>query len=184
MTERKPRRGRPPLPADVQRQRLIDGVRQAPQKALEALLKEETAFLESLTKDELEEMTSTKLVDRYDLDWDAILDECDTNRDGVIDFEEFIGACIDKKVLSSTEDLHKAFNLLDTNHDGVISLDDFDDLFSSYGGAKMDQELWHDLLMEADRNDDGKVSFDEFREAMGYLLTKNLEKKRRNTAQR
>ena len=48
----------------------------------------------------------------------------------------------------------------------------------------MDQGLWHDLLMEADRNDDGKVSFEEFRDAMQYLLTKNLKKKRRNTAQR
>ena len=138
----------------------------------------------TLTKEELEEMTHTKLAEQYDLDWETIIDECDTNRDGVIDFEEFISACIDKKVLSSTEDLHKAFNLLDTNHDGVISLDDFDDLFSSYGGAKMDTELWHELLMEADRNDDGKVCFDEFQHAMQDLLTKNLEKKRRNTAQR
>lgn len=55
----------------------------------------------TLTKEELEDMTSTKLADRYELDWDLIIDECDTNRDGVIDFEEFISACIDKKVLNS-----------------------------------------------------------------------------------
>jgi len=27
---------------------------------------------------------------------------------------------------------------MDTNGDGHISLDDFDDLFNSYGGARMD----------------------------------------------
>jgi Ca2+-binding EF-hand superfamily protein len=31
----------------------------------------------------------------------------------------------------------KAFKMLDTNGDGVISLDDFNNLFNSYGGAKM-----------------------------------------------
>jgi Ca2+-binding EF-hand superfamily protein len=33
----------------------------------------------------------------------------------------------------------KAFKMLDTNGDGVISLDDFNNLFNSYGGAKMNQ---------------------------------------------
>jgi Ca2+-binding EF-hand superfamily protein len=35
------------------------------------------------------------------------------------------------------EDVKKAFKMLDTNGDGVISLDDFNNLFNSYGGAKM-----------------------------------------------
>ena len=47
-------------------------------------------------------------------------------------------ACIDKKVLQSQDDVRKAFKVLDANGDGVISLEDFDDLFNSYGGAKMD----------------------------------------------
>ena len=56
-----------------------------------------------------------------------------------------------------------AFRLLDTNKDGVISLDDFDDLFNSYGGAKVDQDIWNNLLNEADKNHDGVVSFSEFK---------------------
>jgi len=48
---------------------------------------------------------------------------------------------------------------MDTNGDGTLSLDDFDDLFNSYGGAKMDKKLWDTLLMEADKNGDGLVSF-------------------------
>lgn len=51
---------------------------------------------------------------------------------------------------------------MDTNGDGHISLDDFDDLFNSYGGARMDQDLWENLLMEADKNGDGIVTFEEF----------------------
>ena len=104
----------------------------------------------TLTKEELEEMTNSRLGSMYDLNWESILEECDYNGDGVIDFEEFMTACIDKKVLHSSDDVKKAFKVLDYNGDGVISLDDFDDLFNSYGGAKMDQKLWQDLLMEAD----------------------------------
>jgi len=39
--------------------------------------------------------------------------------------------------LLNQEDVKKAFKMLDTNGDGVISLDDFNNLFNSYGGAKM-----------------------------------------------
>ena len=42
-------------------------------------------------------------------------------------------------------------------------------------------EMWDSLLAEADKNEDGRVSFDEFQEAMANLLRKNLKKKRRHT---
>jgi Ca2+-binding EF-hand superfamily protein len=53
----------------------------------------------------------------------------------------------------------KAFRMLDYNNDGVISLDDFENLFNSYGGARMNNQIWSNLLMEADQNGDGTVSF-------------------------
>jgi Ca2+-binding EF-hand superfamily protein len=71
--------------------------------------------------------------------------------------------------------------MLDYNGDGVISLDDFENLFNSYGGARMNTKIWNNLLMEADKNGDGTVSFYEFQAAMGNLLRKSLHKKRRNT---
>lgn len=116
----------------------------------------------TLNKWELEQMTHSKLCKNYELDWDDIICACDYNNDGVIDFQEFISACIDRKVLSNKSDVKVAFRILDTNKDGTITLEDFDDLFNSYGGSKMDQEVWENLLAEADKNGDGKVSFDEF----------------------
>ena len=55
----------------------------------------------TLSKWELENMTNSKLMKNYELDWDAIIEECDYNGDGVIDFQEFISACIDRKVLQN-----------------------------------------------------------------------------------
>ena len=135
----------------------------------------------TLSKLELETMTNSKLKQKYDLDWDIIIEQCDYNGDGVIDFQEFVSACIDRKVLKNQEDVKIAFRILDTNKDGTISLDDFDDLFNSYGGARMENDTWEMLLMEADKNGDGVVSFDEFSDAMGNMLRKSINKKRRNT---
>lgn len=55
----------------------------------------------TLTKDELQQMTNSKIAKSYDLDWDEIILSCDFNGDGVIDFQEFISACIDRKVLNN-----------------------------------------------------------------------------------
>lgn len=112
-------------------------------------------------------MTHSKILQQYELNWDDIIEHCDHNRDGVIDFTEFISACIDRKVLNNKDDIKTAFRLLDTNKDGTITIEDFDDLFNSYGGAKMDNEMWSQLLIEADKNGDGVIGFNEFSEAMG-----------------
>ena len=53
-----------------------------------------------------------------------------------------MSACIDRKVLANKDDIKMAFRILDTNKDGTISLDDFDDLFSSYGGAGSENDIW------------------------------------------
>ena len=70
-----------------------------------------------------------------------------------------MSACIDRKVLNNKDDIKTAFKLLDTNKDGTITAEDFDDLFNSYGGAKMDDDLWSCLLEEADKNGDGVIGF-------------------------
>jgi len=44
-------------------------------------------------------MTNSKLIKKYNIDWDEIISSCDYNGDGVIDFQEFISVCIDRKVL-------------------------------------------------------------------------------------
>lgn len=54
-----------------------------------------------------------------------------------------MSACIDRSCLKQSDTVQQAFTILDTNKDGTISLDDFEDLFNSYGGAKMDLTLWN-----------------------------------------
>ena len=87
-------------------------------------------------------------------------------------------ACINRKALKNKTDVKVAFQILDVNKDGKISLEDFDELFCSYGGAKMDNDIWEQLLIEADKNGDGAVSEDEFTEAMCNMIRNSLKMKK------
>jgi len=51
-------------------------------------------------------------------------------------------------------------------------------MFNSYGGTKMDNSVWNNLLTEADMNGDGVVSFEEFQKAMANVLRKGLKAKK------
>lgn len=119
-------------------------------------------------------MTHASLNKTYNVNWDTIIEECDQNGDGQIDFQEFMSACINRKALMNQGDVKIAFNILDENNDGQISLEDFNDIFCSYGGAKMDNDVWQQLLQEADRNYDGAVSEGEFTNAMSNMIRKGL----------
>ena len=86
-------------------------------------------------------------------DWDQILKGVDLNGDGVIDFQDFISACVDRRVLVKKEELKKAFQIIDTNKDGLLCIEDFKNLFNAYdkfGGKKITDELWESILGEAD----------------------------------
>ena len=54
-------------------------------------------------------MTHSSLGKMYNIDWDKIIEECDQNGDGVIDFQEFISACINRKKITSKDDVKIAF---------------------------------------------------------------------------
>lgn len=53
-----------------------------------------------------------------------------------------MSACINRKAITNEKEVKTAFKIFDTNKDGKISIEDFDNIFCSYGGAKMDNDIW------------------------------------------
>lgn len=92
-----------------------------------------------------------------------ILKGVDTDKNGVINYTEFIAATLDQKELLSSESwIRDAFQLFDKNNDGTI---DQGELRSTLAGAEdelIDAKFWREMIREVDKDGDGKVSFDEF----------------------
>ena len=84
-------------------------------------------------------------------------------------------AAVNRKILTNKDEIKKAFDTLDCNGDGKITVEDFNDLFCSYAGAKMDSAVWEELLREADANGNGVVSEDEFAAAMGTIIRNSIK---------
>lgn len=102
--------------------------------------------------------------------YEAVMNEIDINKDGVIDYTEFITAAIDKASMLNKENLLAAFQLIDRDNSGMITIDELQDAFDSHKAK--DAQLWEDIMKEVDKNNDNKISIDEFMEAMTNYLKK------------
>ncbi|EKX74157.1 protein kinase domain containing protein [Theileria equi strain WA] len=90
---------------------------------------------------------------------DSILEAVDFDKNGFIDYSEFITGCIDKNKLLSNERLKLAFSTFDTDGSGKISKAE---IASIFGRTKIPDNTWNAILDEIDTNGDGEIDFDEF----------------------
>lgn len=147
------------------------------QKEFLRLDKNKTGTLKIEDIKKIAESDHGKMYSKFDNDdWDQILKGVDLNGDGVIDFQDFICACVDRKALVKRDEVKKAFQIIDTNKDGLLCHEDFKNLFNSYdkvGGQQMSEELWNSILGDADKNKDGKIDYKEFESAMKDVFRKS-----------
>lgn len=94
---------------------------------------------------------------------DQILATVDFDKNGYIEYSEFVTVCMDKQLLLSRERLLQAFQQFDSDGSGKITNDELAKLF---GITAIDDKAWHEVLAETDKNNDGEVDFDEFVEMM------------------
>ena len=63
-------------------------------------------------------------------DWDTVIMSMDNNRDGVIDYDEFMVAAADREKLLNTTNLKNAFKALDKNGNGKIEAEEIKEAFA------------------------------------------------------
>lgn len=91
----------------------------------------------------------------------------DSNGDGQIDFNEFLAAAYDRKKLLSDSNIKIAFDMFDKNKKGYITQAGLRNVFgTSQSADKTFEETWTKILSQYDSNGDGKISFEEFKDAM------------------
>ena len=61
-----------------------------------------------------------------------ILKDCDINKDGSINFDEFVSARARNKLSTDLKVLHAVFQLLDENRDGHVDKNELCQIFSTF----------------------------------------------------
>ncbi|KAF4634399.1 hypothetical protein G7Y89_g3712 [Cudoniella acicularis] len=91
-----------------------------------------------------------------------IVDEGDIDKDGTIDFTEFLLMMASKsKDVDPEEELRAAFNVFDRDHNGVISAAELREVMISLGETLTPAEL-DEIMREVDADGNGTIDFEEF----------------------
>ena len=96
---------------------------------------------------------------------DRVMNIIDVDGNGFIEYEEFLRAGLDKKVILTQDNLKTAFQMFDINHRDKINSKELGQVLGR-GDTNINDNIWKELIDEADLNKDGEVDYDEFTKLM------------------
>jgi calcium-dependent protein kinase len=99
---------------------------------------------------------------------DQIMQEVDSDENGFINYTEFLKASISQKVLISSQNLRRAFDIFDNDQSGSITANELKRVLQS--DNNLDEKIWKDIIKCFDQNSDGEIDLREFEE----IITKNF----------
>ena len=113
----------------------------------------------SIAVDELENALSRVGNAGLDQDMRRLLESVDVDGSNTLDIREFLAATMDRSHYLKEEYMRRAFDFFDTQRRGRITLHDLLDTFGSMDNAR-------EILGDVDVDNDGEISFEEFRKMM------------------
>ena len=93
-----------------------------------------------------------------------ILNEVDSDKNGYIDYSEFLRANVDIRKIVNEENLKNAFKMFDLDNSGKISSEELGRILD--GENFNNNSLWEKIIKDFDINGDGEIDIEEF----GMLL--------------
>ena len=104
-------------------------------------------------------------------DVDAIYKNLDMDNNGYIGYEEFVRAAVSKEYFVKDNVLRFAFRYFDKDDSGEITFDEIENLFTqSIPDKSKVHETLKSIIQEVDRNNDDKITFEEFSVVMKKML--------------
>ena len=92
----------------------------------------------------------------------AMFREVDKDAEAELTFEDFCKIMAPRLKSADTRDeVMKVFNLFDPDHQGYVTVRELRRMADDCGETLTDEEL-HQMIAEADKTGDGKITFDEF----------------------
>ena len=96
---------------------------------------------------------------------DHLFSLLDGDNNGYIEFDEFLRACIDKKIILTTTYLKYAFKFLDKEKTGTLNTQKIIKAFV-LNPNKLLEAVFNNTLNSVDHDGDGIINFEEFKELM------------------
>ncbi|KAK9467806.1 hypothetical protein V1512DRAFT_235874 [Lipomyces arxii] len=95
-----------------------------------------------------------------------MINEVDVDNNGSIDFPEFLTMMAHKmKDTDSAQEIKEAFRVFDRDNNGFISATELRHVMVSIGERLTEEEV-DQMIREADKNNDGRIDYNEFVDLM------------------
>lgn len=94
-----------------------------------------------------------------ELEISNLFDELDRNKNGFVDYEEFLSACISQNDLLTKNNLKMAFDYFDTDSSGKLSVEEVRNALSV---SNIYDKKLSEIMGKLDENGDGEIDFEEF----------------------
>lgn len=96
-----------------------------------------------------------------------VLKKIDYNENSGIDFSEFCVANIDFKKSLNEKKLRQIFTIIDTDESGNITEKELNEFFH-FTDRKEEKKYLKEMISEVDENNDGEISFEEFKSILKF----------------
>ena len=120
----------------------------------------------------IKELKAATKESHFDVDIQKILLSIDMDKNGAINYTEFIAASMNEVITKDYNKIKAAFKFFDTNNDGIIDHKDLQKIMESNDDMTIDEKVLKEVIKECDVNNDGQIDYAEFYKCMSLRLPK------------
>ena len=126
-----------------------------------------------LTKREIMGILQKEMpIEEAEMYCDVIMENADSDKNGYLDYTEFLRATIHTSKICTKENLLQAFKYFDENGNGVIEVNELRTALTD--GAHITEDLVMEIMKEADKNHDGQIDLNEFEDLLVGAVEKDI----------
>lgn len=96
-----------------------------------------------------------------DFDLHILMDSGDVDKDGYLDYGEFVAVVVHLREMANDNHLRKAFEFFDQNQSGYIEIEELRNALANDVGAN-NEEVISAIIQDVDTDKDGRISYEEF----------------------